>query len=73
MKSHKFAWIVNKQPNERTKGMTINLYQNTIETESRKVTLFNTPSTHNYMKATILGINQSDCALLVVSSCAAEL
>ena len=55
------------------KGKTANTYHNIIPTRTRKVNMVNTPGHKEYIKNVISGVNQSDCALLMVSSIPTEL
>jgi len=59
--------LVHKLKEEKKKGTTIKLYQNSIETKKYQLNLYNTPALKEQLKATILGISQSDCAAMVVS------
>jgi translation elongation factor EF-1alpha len=62
------AWLVDKQKDERLRGITMHSSRNLISTQKRQYTLINTPGLHTYVKTTILGIIHADCALLVVTT-----
>ena len=63
-----YVWAVDSYREERSRAMTIGIHHFPITISTRKVLLINAPGHRDYIKNTIVAIQQSDCAILVVSS-----
>ena len=68
MAERKFAWVVNRIPEERANGHTINVSYHCLETEKVSFTLFDVPGKRKYAGNLIAGISCADIAVLVVSA-----
>ncbi len=66
--SHKTVEEIDSAPEEKTRGVTINISHTEFETEKRHYALIDCPGHADYIKNMITGAAQMDGAILVVSA-----
>ena len=64
----KYAWIMDRQKNERLRGNTIDLSYSKLVSQKRIYSIIDAPGHRNYIKNTYRGLAQADACLLVVSA-----
>ena len=66
--SFSLAWIMDQTPEERSRGVTIDIVQTQFETSNMRFAIIDSPGHRDYIPQMINGITQADVAIVIIDS-----
>lgn len=66
--SFSLAWVMDQTPEERARGVTIDIVQTQFETEDMRFAVIDSPGHRDYVPQMINGVTQADIAVVIIDS-----
>ncbi|VEU22789.1 DEKNAAC103862 [Brettanomyces naardenensis] len=70
--SFSLAWIMDQTPEERSRGVTVDICQTQFETERSRFTVIDSPGHKDYVPQMVNGVTQADLAVVLIDSVSFE-
>ncbi|QPG74001.1 hypothetical protein FOA43_001318 [Brettanomyces nanus] len=70
--SFSLAWIMDQTPEERSRGVTVDICQTQFETKTSRFTVIDSPGHKDYVPKMINGVTQADIAVMIVDTASFE-
>lgn len=64
--SFSLAWIMDQTPEERSRGVTVDICETQFETDTTRFTVIDSPGHKDYVPQMINGVTQADLAVVIV-------
>lgn len=66
--SFSLAWVMDQTPEERSRGVTIDIVQTQFETENMRFAIIDSPGHRDYVPQMINGVTQADLAVVIIDA-----
>lgn len=66
--SFSLAWVMDQTPEERSRGVTVDIVQTQFETSNMRFAVIDSPGHRDYVPQMINGITQADVAVVIIDS-----
>lgn len=66
--SFSLAWVMDQTPEERSRGVTVDIVQTQFETDKMRFAIIDSPGHRDYVPQMINGVTQADFAVVIIDS-----